>query len=290
MKGFIDRMNQNPVFIKDTNISRRIGGRKKWDIPSIFWYISLLVVPLIIGIIWVFKLGENIIAMKWIFMGICYLQTICFSFRSVSRSWGLISKEREMQTYGNLLSTAMTARDIILGKFWVAFYPLARELTIGFLIFFIMGLLGGFHAFSIFLVYLFNLIHIAFFAMAGLYYSTVSSSSSAARGASMGVLAFLTFGSLVIMGSLGVLIDSFLSGSGRTTFAIILGITVALTITLNPLANVYIALGDFDIHSISTEGQLLIGHIGSLVCIGIYALVGWLVFRKTVKKMGEIPE
>ncbi len=63
----------------------------------------------------------------------------------------------------------MTAKDIVLGKFWVAFYPLARELTVMLPIFVFVGFLSGVNPVSLLLVYLFNMAQVALLVIIGLY-------------------------------------------------------------------------------------------------------------------------
>lgn len=296
MAGWFYKLGQNPIFIKEQNIRKRVTARKKFVIPSLTGYLTILLLPMVIvGALGALKTGIAYREMKGVFIAIVYIQTLYFCYRALSHSWDLISGEKEQRTYGNLISTALEAREIVLGKFWMAFYPLAGELTLLFPLFLILGLSLGIKWVALLWIYLFSLVFVAFWAMVGLYFSARVGNSASARSYSVGTLAFLTFGTYI--GSLmiiGIFYNRFGASDMGAGGLLVFLPQWALTI-INPFYNISMILmpsmmGDSNFIPMDGSSYSLVFYIiYPLVGLAAYYLTGWSLYSKTVRRVGEIP-
>ena len=212
----IKNLLDNPIFLKDYRIRERKESRKKIRIPGYLGYLAVLTLPLlIVGAI--FLASNNTGTTYWwdefikITMVITiFLQLFYFIFKSITFSFPLFSNEKERRTYGGLISSMLTAKEILLGKFMVAFYPLFLEIT-GFLPLFIgLGLLFKMTIGKIMAVYIINVIVILFFTLLGLYCSLTSGSSSKSHSRAAFIAGFLVVGTLLIDAIIATLFSDFI--------------------------------------------------------------------------------
>lgn len=296
MIGLIRSFNQNPIYIKDQQIKRRLISRKKLAIPPWIGYITILLLPLIIYALFIIKdHAFRIEDMRNIFIATCFIQVMYFCYRGVSHSYNLITREKEMRTYGNLISTMMSPREIVKGKFWMSFYPLAKELTIFFPLFFFIGFVLKVSVQSLIMIYLFCLVHIGFLSIVGLFFSARNRDSMSARSSAIGTLAFMVFGTYLI-GTMFTLALGFI-GRGFTNTG--MGIGFILMIIPNIILNIFnpiinattVLFPSFSrsIPGMNTSTSMLIGIVYPVFCMVVYFVVGTVLFKKTVKKVGELP-
>ena len=206
----------NPIFLKDFKIRERKESRKKVRIPGYLGYLAVLTLPLlIVGAI--FLASNSSATTYWwdefikITMVITiFLQLFYFIFKSITFSFPLFSSEKERRTYGGLISSMLTAKEILMGKFLVAFYPLFLELTGFFPLFIGLGLLFKLKITQIFAVYIINLIVILFFTLLGLYCSLTSASSSKSHSRAAFIAGFLVVGTLLIDAIIATLFSDFI--------------------------------------------------------------------------------
>ena len=293
MIKFIKQLNNNPVFIKEMMAHERVNSRKKFRLPSWVGYFAILLLPLVFtSLMFIGRSRLSINDMKSTFMVVIVLQTLYFTYRGASHAWSLIAKERELKTLGNLLSTALSPKEIVLGKFWAAFYPLAKELTLLLPVFVGMGILLGVGIFPLLLVYIINLIYIAFFGMVGLYFSGRSKTVIQARNNSIRVIAGLIVGTFLLATLITVVVFSIFGGfrSSQQLFGMILFIPSMILYALNPISSVW-AL----IVMISASGSRYSGMPSFFVTgyvafnMVLYMVISYVLYKKTVKRIGDVP-
>jgi len=220
MIGQIKNLLENPIFLKDFNIRKRKENRKKIRIPGYLGYLAVLTVPMIIiGMFYIITNSGD--PQKWdghlwdeylktAMVITVFLQLIYFVFKSITYSFPLFSQEREQRTYGGLISSMMSPKDILRGKFMVAFYPLFLEVT-GFLPLFVgIGLLFKMTIAQIGAIYIISVIVILFFTLLGLYCSLTSASSAKAHSRAAFIAGFLVLGTLLIDGLIATLAHDFI--------------------------------------------------------------------------------
>ena len=170
MIGIIKKLNNNPVYIREITVQDRQNSRKNIRIPACTGYLAILLLPVTIAILFSMSGNQlNTDDLKTVFMITVFLQVLYYIYIGASHTWGLISGENEMRTYGNLISTGMSPDEIIQGKFWAAFFPPAKELTYLFPVFAAIGLLLQIHPFFLIQIYLLTLLFMALFSMVGMY-------------------------------------------------------------------------------------------------------------------------
>ncbi len=164
------KLNENPVYIREKLLFGREKARKKFVSPF-FIHLAILILPALSGYFYgIFDKGLPTDNLKTLFsfsMDFSILFYLLVGFGSCS----LFARERERRTYDDLISTAMSPEEIVLGKFWFSFYPAAQEMTTYFPIYLIMGLLLKMSLLPLFLIYVFVLVIIALTSLTGLYFS-----------------------------------------------------------------------------------------------------------------------
>jgi len=212
----VKELLENPIFLKDFKIRKRKEDRKKIRIPGYMGYLAVLTLPLVvIGTIFIVSSGTA--THDWwrqfsqITMAITiFLQLFYFIFKSISNSFSLFSSEKELRTYGGLISSMLSPADILHGKFMVAFYPLFLEITGFFPLFMGIGLLFKLSIGKIFAIYIINVIVIFFFTLLGLYCSMTSNSSSKSHSRAAFIAGFLLVGTLIIDSIIAALFSGFI--------------------------------------------------------------------------------
>jgi len=293
----IRALNQNPIFAKEQQVHRRIHSQKKFAMPSWTGYLSILLLPVLLGFL------LNLIKVltpddiKYFFIGSIVLQVLYYCYRGLSHSWNLIAREREMKSYDSLISTVMSPNEIVKGKFWSSFYPLALEIIALLPVFLLTGLLLRIKVLCLAFTFIFTILFAAFFSMAGLYFSARANNTVQARNNSIRLLAFMSIGTIIASFFISLFITLMtpilwkilgLSAS-RTGILIISAIPSTLLYTINPLANISsILVIEFIPRSTGSFEWASIGFL--TFSFIIYTVIGIILYRKTVKRIRMIPE
>ena len=290
MRKLFEKLNNNPVYIKDITVQERLNSRKKLRLPTWSGYLAILLLPLAITIMMTsFKQRLSLNDLKGVFMASIFLQVIYYIYRGASHAWGLITGEKEMKTYGNLISTGMSADEIVRGKFWASFFPLAKELTYLFPVFAGIGLLLQIQIFFLLQVYLMTLLFTAFFSMVGTYFSAREKTSIEARNNTVRTIAFLLVGIYVVSSVLTFVLALLFSSLGMVHYSTPLYmIPMMLLCAISPLTGLWAA--NIIILSPLLDNNSLLIYSGYMIftCV-IYIIATQVLYRKTVKRMGEIP-
>ena len=174
MPGFIDKLNENPVYQRELLYLKKESIKKK-HIPHWIPYLIILTAPLLFGLVYssfseikIEDLG-NLFNFS-LFLQLCYFTIMGFE------STKLFAREKEQKTYQNLISTPMKPSEIVLGKFWFIFFPLAKELTLFFPLTLILGVFFlKLNYIPLVLIYILTLVFTALSTITGLYFSAISS-------------------------------------------------------------------------------------------------------------------
>lgn len=170
MMNLWQKLNENPVYIREKILFEREKKRKKFVSPF-FIHLAILILPALSGYLYgIFDKGLPVDNLKTLFSFSMVFSILFYLFVGFG-SCSLFAGERERRTYDDLISTAMSPEEIVLGKFWFSFYPAALEMTTYFPIYLIMGLLLKMSLLPLFLIYVFVLVAIALTSLTGLYFS-----------------------------------------------------------------------------------------------------------------------
>lgn len=141
-----ERLRHNPVTLKELR-SRMRGVRSHVILTIYLVFISAIVSFIYLGIVAAGDIGANPetyqIAGKAIFGVVISLQFTFISFIAPALTAGAISSEREHQTYDLLRATLLSARSLVLGKFFSALAFMALLLFAAFPLLSVAFLLGG---------------------------------------------------------------------------------------------------------------------------------------------------
>lgn len=170
MMNLWKKLNENPVYIREKLLFSKEKARKKF-VSAFFIHLAILILPALSGYLYgIFDKGLPVDNLKILF-SFSMVFSILFYLVVGFSSCSLFARERERRTYDDLISTAMSPEEIVLGKFWSSFYPAALEMTTYFPIYLIMGLLLKMSLLPLFLIYVFVLVVIALTSLTGLYFS-----------------------------------------------------------------------------------------------------------------------
>ena len=278
MFRFIRELNKNPLFIKEQCVRKRRIHKKHVQIPSWIFYALFYMVSGIVSLkIYIDYNDLSIREINIFLMIVISVTSLYYSLKAASNAWGLVCRERENKTYIALLGTMMTARDIFMGNFWIAFYPSAKEFTITFPAFLLMGLILKINVIPLFLFYIFTLIFIAFFSVIGISCSSDSNNSIEARDKFSGLLLFFLLGytglSMLVYVAVTFIVPIL------TPIALIPSIIVS---TFNPLINlVEISFLAINLDELSSYQFAMVG-LHLLVGIFFYRIIAKHYYKKTV--------
>ncbi len=289
MKNLMEKMNNNPVYIKEIKVRERLNSRQKLKLPSWSGYLAILILPLLITILMnSFKQRLSIKDLQSVFMISIFLQVLYYIYRGASHAWGLITGEKEMKTYGNLISTGMSPEEIVQGKFWASFFPLAKELTFLSPVFVIICLLLQIQLFFLIQVYLLTLLFTAFFSMVGIYFSAREKTSTEARNNTVRTIVVLLVG-IYVAGSILTFISAMLFSSiGIHHYSPLYMIPMMLLSAISPFTSLW--AGSILINSPQLDNNTILIYSGYIIfTFFIYIVTTRVLYKKTVKRMGEIP-
>ncbi|MEQ8222607.1 MAG: hypothetical protein ABRQ37_09925 [Candidatus Eremiobacterota bacterium] len=201
MLNFISQINKNPLYIKDKIIQERINSRRRFRyLPPGICYLCLLLIPMAVTCFIMYmdeqRIDAGVIRGSFIFS--CYLQILYFCYRAISNSFSLIVREKEQRTFDSIISTTMSPGEILSGKFWIAFYPLAWELTALFPLFFLAGICTGISFFKLITVYLFTMGLTVFTVITGLWSSAKTKNSQQSHSWASSIMGVLIIGTFIM--------------------------------------------------------------------------------------------
>lgn len=291
MMDFLNKLDKNPVYLREIMIADREEARKK-PFPRVFIHFAILLLPVLAGSFYGTLSGgikiENLNTLFSFSMFFSVLFILITSFRGCR----LFARERERKTYNDLITSTMSPEVIVLGKFWFSFSPAATELTIYFPFYLIMGSLLNMSPFPIFLIYLFTLVIIALFSMTGLYFSIKALNVKEAVENCSRILLPLII--LATMACLDFPIYVFMSkATFGTFFKLFLANLVEILCLINPLTMF------IDLFYWASSGSLhryfdfLLGLSKSPLIFPaamlIYFLATMILYRKIVSFVAEVP-
>jgi hypothetical protein len=285
----------NPVFIKDTLVRNKIKSRIKLKLPDYTGYFVILMLPIAIAIIaHSTKSSTFFEALKPGFILASVIQALYFSYKAATHSSDSIAGEKEKRTFENLAATIMSPLEIVKGKYWTTFYPLACELLLLSPLYFIIGIIAKISIISLITVFLLTMAYIAFFTAVGVYHSSKTYNTSAARSGALGTLFLLTlgiylFGGLttgILFGTMGVITG----GASTTSSALLALIPNALISSLNPISTVWVVfIGDLMNRNFLQASLAYLWFLQPVFAIFLYALIGIHLFKIAVKNVGRMP-
>lgn len=290
MLHYLDKLNNNPIYFKEIKIQGRINSRRKLRIPSWSGYLAILLLPLALTLMLnTFKQRLSLNDLRSVFMISVFLQVLYYIYRAASHAWGLISGEKEMKTYGNLISTGMSPDEIVKGKFWAAFFPLAKELTLLFPVFTAIGMLLQIPMLFLFLIYFLTVLFTAFFSMVGTYFSAREKTTAQSRENTVRTIAGLLVGTYIAGGIMMFLLSFLFSSLSMYLFySSWFAIPSVILSALSPLSSLWAT--NMIIISSNLENTALLIYLGYiLITLIFYLITIRVLYRKTVKRIGEIP-
>lgn len=283
MLRFLDNLNNNPIYLKEIKVRERLNSRRKFQVPACTGYIAILLFPIAMAII--LSLTAQQLTpdnLKSVFMITVFLQVLYFIFRGGSHAWGLISGEKEMKTYENLISTVMSPDEIVQGKFQAVFFPLSKELTLLFPVFAAIGILLQIQLFFLVQVYLQTLFLMALFTMVGIYFSNKEKTTAEARINTIRMIAFLLVITLIMVPVLAVLENV------DTMFSLPMFPSIIIYV-INPFMLLWM-MRIMITASVLEASAFLLFLVCSAFSLLIYTLILWTLYRRTTDMIGEIPE
>jgi hypothetical protein len=286
MLNFISQISKNPLYIKDRIIQERINSRRRFRyLPPGVGYFSILLVPMIIVFLIMYADHHSleIEVLKGSFIFSCYLQIFYFCYRSISNSFSLIVGEKEQRTFDSIISTTLSPREILLGKFWIAFYPLAYELTLLFPLFLLTGLFTGIQFFKLITVYLFTMGLIVFTVITGLWSSARATNSQHAHSWASGIMGGIIVGTF-IMSIILSLIGSFPVPYNSVNRDIMF----FSPLFFNPFASLSMILFLEEFSKTSMPAYYIIGTLISIFMV--YPLVTVWLWKNTLKQFSWVSE
>lgn len=152
--GFIRNIIENPVYRREKAAFK--SGKVLRRLIPVFAFFVLLLIPYFgmqildlpfdeeIFTIPVFPCGfpHRIYSYKGVLTVSFYFQLIYFIYRSLSLSAPLIVEEKRKKTFSLLISSLLSPRKIILGKFLSVFFSLADEILLFYSMFFLIWFFG----------------------------------------------------------------------------------------------------------------------------------------------------
>ncbi|MCD4783252.1 MAG: hypothetical protein K8T10_05390 [Candidatus Eremiobacteraeota bacterium] len=304
MAGFIKKLCDNPIFIKDLQVKKRLDSKKKFNISPVIGYLVILLLPLVVyAVSYQTVYYLHIATMQWLFVTTCFLQVLFFCYNSIFSSYNLISREKEMRTYGNLISTKVPPEGVVLGKLCFAAFPLIRDLTILSPVYFFTGYKCGLPAYSLIMLYIFTVAHILFFCMLGLYFSARAKNSRTSHSMAIVFTAILIVSTLLIGWMLFNPPVKLPPNKYRCSFEDLYHpcntkvMIAAAANLLNPLVNV------ISLFLLNSNRQLslrikIVSPTSISLCWNVmypflsllsYLIGGWFLFRKTAIRIYEVP-
>ena len=215
---FIEKLRNNPIFMRDRLIRRKPEKGRKFKFPSWGVYLIILLFAPFVGLILFinFKIHPNvkgieilpliIKSMRNCFAVSIVLQFIFFSYRGCEEGCRLMFNDEIYDYAQEHLESGMNQKDILLGYVMSAFYATAEELTMFLTFFVILGLAMGYNIPGLFLTYLFTLLFIAYFTLIGVKNSCLVETFKKAMEKStqqITIMCLVNFAPLIVLSLIG---------------------------------------------------------------------------------------
>jgi ABC-type transport system involved in multi-copper enzyme maturation permease subunit len=172
-----------------------------------------------------------------------------------SVSAGCITMEREKQTFDVLLSTALTTRQIVWGKFWSAILQVLLLIFSAFPTYALVLMYGGVSFIQAFGVLATLLLITIYAAALGIFWSSVSKKSMVSSVMTYVFLLILIFGTIsfvaTVKGIAAVINEAMLETTGHTSF--FKGDIFFFVLYLNPLCTIFDSISHLTGTSIFTS-------------------------------------
>jgi hypothetical protein len=289
MLDLMFRIKINPLYIKDKIIQDRVNSRKRFrPLPAGLGYIAIFLLPMVFVALTLFHRhllfnGHTVGFIRGCIIFSCYLQIIYFSYRALSDSFSLIVREREQKTFDSIIGTALSPRDILFGKFWMAFYPLAYELTFFFPLFLCAGLLTKIPFFKLFLVYLLTMGVIIFSVISSLWASAKGKNIQQAHTWSSSIIGGMVLGTFLLS-----LFISFICSMFTFVDMNFVNHIMCIPLFLNPFYSLSVVLF---LDNICRAGE----HLYYIICpllsiLLLYPVLTVWFWKNTLKQLSVVPE
>lgn len=184
----------NPVLLRE--MRARVRGRRSLVVHLIFLTLFLLIyLPL-----YYFLLREEV---PWrensrTFMTLLFVLLGFVSVSAPAFCSGSITGEREQKTLSFLLASPLSARTIVTGKLFSAFFFSSLLLLTTLPLLFFAFIVGGVEGLRFFLALLLLFISSLFFAVLALFFSSVSKRTASATALSYGCIIALLIGTAIL--------------------------------------------------------------------------------------------
>ncbi len=285
MFDFIKELDNNPLYLKEKIIQKRGRGKRRFSIPESTGYLAILLMPLFFLMAfnkWNYTILND--GVKITFGITCYLQILYFCYRALSASFYLIVKEKEQRTFLSIITTPITPEEILKGKFLSAFCPVAKELTLLFPLFLLLGILAKLSILKLLGVYFLSMGYIIFIITGGLWASTIARNSQVAHSWTGGIIGFMPLGTYVFAMLMNVFVRIFTDSCGlieKATF---------FPLALNPFSHlsVLLYLDSYRHNNFMNEDFYIF--FFCIVFTGLtYCLTGSFFWNNTLKRLRYIP-
>ncbi len=286
MFDFIKEINNNPIYLKEKIIRERGKKKRRFPIPEWTGYLAILLMPLFFLMAFN-KWNYNILneGIKVTFGITCYLQILYFCYRALSTSFSLIVKEKEQRTFTGIITTPVTAEEIMRGKFFSAFCPVVKELTILLPLFLLLGMFAKLTILKLLGVYFLSLGYIIFIITGGLWASTRARNSQTAHSWTGGIIGFMLLGTYVFAMLMNVFVRIFTDSYGlieKATF---------FPLALNPFSHLSVLLymDSYWYGNFMGKDFYIFFFCIVFTCL-TYCLTGSFFWNNTLKRLKYIPE
>ena len=294
----IKQLNQNPVYLREVILAGRNKKGNKVSVRFTDWILYFFIITGPVSAAFIYSLCDNGINgplmslpedLHGVFAFSLLVQGLFFALRGFD-STSLFTREKENKTYESLVSTALKPEEIVMGKFWFTFSPLAKLLTVFQPLVFIIGIMIKVKLFPVLLCYLFSLVLMALSCILGLYNSATSATFKEASKRNtfvflfLTVLIFLSFCTVSLFSGNGASLKPY-SPSGNLLFGIMM--------TLNPLINLFelffTICNNDNIYSLFFPSVYKFFTLHLIMALVFYILLIRILFRKTTQRIAEIP-
>ena len=187
MMNLWKKLNENPVYIREKILFEREKKRKKFVSPIVL-HLTFLILPVLTCYFYgIFQQGVRIENLRTIFAFSMAISILFYPMLALGSS-ALFAREKEKRTYDNLISTALSPGEIVMGKFWFSFSPALKEMTIYFPIYVVIGFLLKMSLLSLVSIYIFALIFVGLNSFVGLYFSVKTNTTREASDKCLGIV------------------------------------------------------------------------------------------------------
>ncbi len=225
----------NPVTVKE--LRSRMRGRRAFAVLTLY----LLILGGVISVVYLAYTANTLgpgsgaarTAGKGLFAAVLAVQVFLVAFIGPAFTAGAISGERERQTFDLLRTTLLSAESFVLGKLISALSYVFLLVLVSIPLQSIAFLLGGLSLTELVVSQLLILVAAVAYALYGLWCSAAMRTTLAATVTTFAGMLFVTFGTPLLAGMVGVLGSAFsgtwLSGPLVETLLLYGGVTAAAT-------------------------------------------------------------